>query len=183
MSRHRNVRSMNYTDEYDGYDDVYGHSVEDDSCISPSDAAFMYDRSNRQTQISAFITEEDDIEEVDEDIEPEVERRHSDSFRYPQLSEVDEARLRSCLDEIHSVIGDSIPENIVVETVLENKFDLAQALDALLKSSSQNKQEAPKPQRERTRRSRPIEKGKKTITSNGIFLLSSESSSKINRNL
>nr|WRK57540.1 Hbs1 protein [Recilia dorsalis] len=118
----------------------------------------MYDRSNRQTQISAFITEEEDIEEVDEDIEPEVERRHSDSFRYPQLSDVDEARLRSCLDEIHSVIGDSIPENIVVETVIEKQFDLAQALDALLKSSNQNKQEAPKPQRERARRPRPVEK-------------------------
>lgn len=94
----------------------------------------MYDRNNRQTQISAFLAEEEDIAEEDEGVEP-VERRQSDSFKYPQLSDVDEARLRSCLDEIHSVIGDSISENIVVETILQKNFDLALSLDALLTSS------------------------------------------------
>uniref|UniRef100_A0A1B6IM34 Tr-type G domain-containing protein n=1 Tax=Homalodisca liturata TaxID=320908 RepID=A0A1B6IM34_9HEMI len=155
MSRHRNVRSINYSDEYDGYDDVYGHSVEDDHCISPSDAAFMYDRSSRQTQISAFITEEDDIAEEDEN-EEHLERRDSDSFKYPELSDVDEARLRSCLDEIHSVIGDSIPENIVVETIIQKNFDIALALDSLLNSPNRKKEEEPKPQR--IRRPRGLEK-------------------------
>lgn len=97
-------------------------------------AAFMYDRNSRQTQISAFLTDEDDIAEEDEGAEHE-ERRDSDSFKFPQLSDVDEARLRSCLDEIHSVIGDSIPEKILVETVLEKNFDFAIALDSLLTSS------------------------------------------------
>lgn len=94
----------------------------------------MYDRSSRQTQISAFLTDEDDIAEEDEEAENE-ERRDSDSFKYPLLSDVDEARLRSCLDEIHSVIGDSIPEKILVDTVLEKNFDFALALDSLLTSS------------------------------------------------
>lgn len=45
-----------YCLEYDGYDEVYGHSVEDDYCVSPSEAAFMYNReSSKNQQIGAFI--------------------------------------------------------------------------------------------------------------------------------
>lgn len=30
------IRCIQFFADYDGYDDVYGHSVEDDYCISPS---------------------------------------------------------------------------------------------------------------------------------------------------
>lgn len=84
MSRHRNVRSMDITDgkvmflqlrclnspqiiaEYDEYEDVYGHSVEDDYCVSPSTAAFMYDREGANQKISAYIKKVKDIAEEDE---------------------------------------------------------------------------------------------------------------------
>lgn len=54
--------------EYDGYDDVYGHSVEEDVCMSPSEAAFMYDRegSHNQRGIGAFIQTEKNIVEENE---------------------------------------------------------------------------------------------------------------------
>lgn len=155
MSRHRNVRSMNYTDEYDGYDDVYGHSVEDDYSISPSDAAFMYDRSNRQSaQISAFLREEDDIAEEDESFEigTKVEKEEELNKR-PQLSDIDEARLQSCLDEVRNIIGEAISEHIVVETIIQCQFDLPHILDKLLSSQSNN-QDLPKPQR--VRKPRPV---------------------------
>lgn len=54
--------------EYDGYDDVYGHSVEEDYCMSPSEAAFMYDRegSRNQRGIGVFLQTEKNIAEENE---------------------------------------------------------------------------------------------------------------------
>lgn len=161
MSRHRNVRSLNYSDEYDGYDDEYGQSVEDDYCISPSDAAqFMYDRNRQSTQISAFFDEADNIAEENEAEESTGQvRRSSDTFQKPALSELEEVRLQSCLDEIRNVIGDTIPENIIIETILKNSFDLSKSLDAVLSyepSVSKSVTDEPKPQRERKERNRGL---------------------------
>lgn len=54
--------------EYEGYDDVYGHSLDDDYSVSPSDAAFMYDRegSRNQQKIGAYFRTVKDIAEEDE---------------------------------------------------------------------------------------------------------------------
>lgn len=56
MSRHRIIRSMDFSEEYEGYDDVYGHSVDDDNCISPTDAQqWIYNRSKGQHLMSSFL--------------------------------------------------------------------------------------------------------------------------------
>jgi elongation factor 1 alpha-like protein len=93
-------------------------------------AQFMFDRT-RQPKMSAFFNEENDIAEEDES-----NTGHSKPDQQLGLSEVNEARLRSCLEEIHSVIGDSVPEQILIDTVLQNEFNLEKALDSVLSNAA-----------------------------------------------
>lgn len=72
-----------YSIEYDEYDEVYGHSVDDESGLSPTDAQqWMYDRNRGQQSIASFITDNQDIkEETDEDMADQLHsklRRDSD---------------------------------------------------------------------------------------------------------
>lgn len=130
---------MNYEDEYDGYDDVYGHSVEDDYAASPSVQHFLYDRSQGQ-QMSSFIHEENNIQEEDESLEhdPCLTRQDSGSLplRIPPLGDLEKAQLYSCLDIIRDRMGDLIPEQTVIDTILATNFCAEKALDQLLKTST-----------------------------------------------
>ncbi|XP_041974061.1 HBS1-like protein [Aricia agestis] len=143
MARHRNVRNRSYSDDYD-YDDVYGHSVEEDSCLSPSDSAqWMYDRSRNSQAIATFIDSRDDIQEEnedDEEVRPALERRESMDVRGLNLSEDDEAKLMSCLDELRNVLGDTIPDNILIQTVIKYNYDYSKSLDNLLNNSEKSLQ-------------------------------------------
>lgn len=149
MARHRDVRNRSYSDDYDD-DDVYGHSMEDDSYMSPSDASqWIYDRS-RQQAISHFMQSHNDIqEEAEEDIADSshsaVERRESMDFRSLNLEEEEEAKLMSCLDELRNVIGDTVSDNILIQTVLKHKFDFDKSLDDILNRTSKEP-EVPKPE-------------------------------------
>lgn len=63
---------------YDDYDDVYGHSVDDESCISPTDAQqWMYDRNRGQQSVASFMKNNNDIkEETDEETETMADELH-----------------------------------------------------------------------------------------------------------
>ncbi|KAM3958272.1 translation elongation factor EF-1alpha (GTPase) HBS1 [Aphomia sociella] len=148
MARHRNVRNRNYSDDYD-YDDVYGHSVEDESCLSPSDAdQWMYDRSRNQHAISHFLDSHQDIQEEIEEEEPGghavLDRRESVDLRSLNLDEEQETKLMSCLDELRNILGDTISENILIQSVLNHKFDYNKALDEILNNSKNVEPEVPK---------------------------------------
>ncbi|XP_003801950.1 uncharacterized protein LOC100951839 [Otolemur garnettii] len=101
MARHRNVRGYNYHEDFE--DDLYGQSVEDDYCISPSTA-----------------------------------------------------QLYSCLDHMREVLGDAVPDQILIEAVLKNKFDVQKALSMVLK---QDNVQNLKDKSEETVSTRRIEKG------------------------
>lgn len=139
MSRHRNVRTMNYEDEYYDEDEVYGHSYDDSYCVSPATAAQFTFNRERDVNLSSYMEEGIPEEEDESDPEP-----LSDSGRDNlKLDDVEQAKLNSCKEEILNVIGDTIPEHIVSQAVVKHKYNIQAALNELL-----NQSEAPKPQRQ-----------------------------------
>uniref|UniRef100_A0A8C5LFH7 HBS1-like protein N-terminal domain-containing protein n=1 Tax=Jaculus jaculus TaxID=51337 RepID=A0A8C5LFH7_JACJA len=108
MARHRDARGYNYDEDFED-DDLYGQSVEDDYCISLSTAAqFIYSGRDRPV-------EEYDYEEL---------KDSSNSLLNHQLSEIDQARLHSCLDHMKEVLGDAMSDEVMIEAILKNKFDV-----------------------------------------------------------
>ncbi|XP_076668850.1 translation elongation factor EF-1alpha (GTPase) HBS1 isoform X2 [Andrena cerasifolii] len=130
MSRHRSVRSMNYSEEYEGYDDVYGHSVEDDYCVSPSAEQFLFDRSKQQNMAS-FITEPDIVEDNEDGEESVIPSNEKDVV----LTELERAKLVSCMDSIKNIIGDTVPDSEIQKKILQSNFNADVALDLVLKES------------------------------------------------
>ncbi|XP_004871562.1 HBS1-like protein isoform X3 [Heterocephalus glaber] len=120
MARHRNVRGYNYDEDFED-DDLYGQSVEDDYCISPSTAAqFIYSQRDKPSVAEP-------VEECCDDL-----KDSSNSLSHQQLSGFDQARLYSCLDHMREVLGDAVPDEILIEAVLKSKFDVQKALSLVL---------------------------------------------------
>ncbi|KYB28379.1 Elongation factor 1-alpha 2-like Protein [Tribolium castaneum] len=125
---------MDYSEDYDGYDDVYGHSVDDDYYISPSNRQFIYNRENSRDQpkIGEFIRTEQDIQEEDE------------SETASDLSDLDKARLESCIEQIKATLGPlCIPRNELVNIIISNNYNIERATNAVL-DDSKNLQSEPK---------------------------------------
>ncbi|XP_040076552.1 HBS1-like protein isoform X2 [Ixodes scapularis] len=160
MSRHRNVRTMNYDDDYEGYYDVYGRSQEEDSCISPNtEEEFLYNREKLHS-MSSFLSPGVLKEENEDEEEAEGPSKGEEvgGLLGPEstLSPVDEVRLYECLEKMQNVVGDSIPEATLRRAALEWDFNAETALDKLLSEA-----DAPKPQREpreRRREKKPLER-------------------------
>lgn len=55
----------------------------------------------------------------------------------PNLNETDQVLLESCMDEIRNVVGDTVSEKQLVETIMMHKFDCAKALDVILNNSTE----------------------------------------------
>lgn len=187
MSRHRNVRSMKYEDDFGDEDDDYlGHSVEDSYCISPGTAAQFTFNRDKNVDLSHYMEEgipEEDEEDSDGDHSP---LNNSSGTPRLQLNDTDQATLNSCLDEVRSIVGESCPEHLMAQTIVKNNYNIQASLNELL-----NLQDAPKPQRQprESRRNRSQDfvtnppsvmlkeppKGKQSYTDNGSELYCDES--------
>ncbi|CAH3108693.1 unnamed protein product [Pocillopora meandrina] len=134
MARHRNYR--NYAYEDDMSDDVYGHSVEDyDIAVSPTTAEeFLFRRSNsRDPNLSAYMADRfGRVEEEDEEESDDEPLATSQDYRRPQLDPRSEEKLSSCLDQLHSILGENLDECTAVTAVIQHNFDLERALDQIL---------------------------------------------------
>ncbi|XP_076046207.1 translation elongation factor EF-1alpha (GTPase) HBS1 isoform X2 [Oratosquilla oratoria] len=166
MSRHRDIRKLDYDEEYDQAcdDAVYGHSVDDyDYGVSPGMEEYLYSRSrDNSNKFAAYFHTDEDIEEVEEaneynkDEKGELERaRHdSSSFERPKLSDGDEKKLSSALDEIRSIVGDQFTETEMVRMILRYNYDINAAVNGLLGASCPPSASTALPQRERRQRNK-----------------------------
>ncbi|CAL1544334.1 unnamed protein product [Lymnaea stagnalis] len=149
MSRHRIVRTMNYEDEYYDDEDEYSRSVEDNYCISPSTAAQFTWNREKNVDFAAYMGEEEVINEEEEDIEVDCAIPRNDSLNDSsniaslKLTELDQARLISCLEEARNILGDSLPESVMSSIIIQNGYNLESSINQLL-----TQLDAPKPQRE-----------------------------------
>lgn len=106
MSRHRNIRSLRYNDECD-FDDVYGRSLDEDiSCISPTNAQFIYDRGRASGATSCWGPSE------------------------PALDE--DPRLASATERLKQLLGNSVSEDLMVSTLMQYDCDVERSMNALL---------------------------------------------------
>uniref|UniRef100_A0A2I2ZU37 HBS1-like protein N-terminal domain-containing protein n=1 Tax=Gorilla gorilla gorilla TaxID=9595 RepID=A0A2I2ZU37_GORGO len=102
---------------YRKLDNTSNNTLPFEYCIYIS---FIYSRRDKP---SVEPVEEYDYEDLKES---------SNSVSNHQLSGFDQARLYSCLNHMREVLGDAVPDEILIEAVLKNKFDVQKALSGVL---------------------------------------------------
>lgn len=89
----------------------------------------MFDR-NKQANIASFFTEPDIVED-NEEVEDV-----STTYKLPQLSELDTAKLMSCIESIKSILGDTCPESELNKKIIESNFNSEAVINSILNSDS-----------------------------------------------
>lgn len=117
--------------------------MDEQECISPTDAnQYLFDRARGESSLNRFLSNNEDIQEQDEDDLhfDGKERRDSENFITPELSDIERAKLMSCMEEIRNIIGDSYSDKRLVDAILLNEYDFSKALDMLLSNDTTSQQ-------------------------------------------
>lgn len=133
--------------EFDDFDQV-GSVNDEPDLVSPTDASqWMFDRARGQSSLNAFLSKNEDIQELDEDdgIFDSRERRDSEHFVLPELNDLDKGKLMSCMEEIRNIIGDSCSDKRIVKVIMANDFDFTKSLDVILNEPEKKMPAKPKP--------------------------------------
>lgn len=114
--------------------------MDDDSCISPTDASqFLYNRNQVQGNLGNFLIKEEETDDVECD-HPEENRRNSESLIMPPNIDIDDesrVKLLSCLDEVRNIVGETATDQHIVDTVLKYNYDMPAILDYILTSTAE----------------------------------------------
>lgn len=100
--------------------------MEDDYCISPSDAAFIYDRdaSKGQQKIASFLKSDDDIAEEDE------------MEMVQELDDLDKTKLNSCIENVRTLLSQvKICDQELSSLIVKENFAVEKVVDIILASS------------------------------------------------
>lgn len=73
------------------------------------------------------------------------ERRDSENFQFPDVSDVEKAKLMSCIEEIRNIVGESFTDQKISDAIMINEYDFDKALDMLLTNSTSRTQQSKKP--------------------------------------
>ncbi|XP_011495550.1 PREDICTED: HBS1-like protein [Ceratosolen solmsi marchali] len=114
MSRHRDVRSMEYSNYIDTYDDLSEDSMEEDYAVSPSVQQFIYDR-NKEGAITSFFN-------------------HLDNEDNKVVCDVvyDEAALKICRDAIGDLLVDIISESELKKRIYKFNYNVEAVINSVL---------------------------------------------------
>jgi hypothetical protein len=78
------------------------------------------------------------------EFEQNKNRRDSESFQIPELSDENRAKLLSCMEEIRNITGDTFSDKKLYDAIISCNYDFNKALDAVLNSSSGSSSHVPK---------------------------------------
>lgn len=113
--------------------------MDEQECISPTDAnQYLFDRARGESSLNRFLSNNEDIQEQDEDdLEFDgKQRRDSENFQFPEVNDIEKAKLMSCMEEVRNIIGDSYSDKRIIDAIMISDYDFSKALDMLLNDIS-----------------------------------------------